>query len=472
MIVVVLVIVVAMLLRLYRINEYAVFLSDQAIDSNAVKSILEGHLTLLGPRASVGNFFNGPIVYYLMVPFYLLLHNDPLAGTFFQIAIQIVTVPFLYLLGRRLAGVTGGLVTIWVFALSPVYIDYSRGAFNAYPAILCVTIVTYLLTARTVRPIAFFVSGVLTGMMVQMHYLLYPYALGYALYLIWRWRSVRILVVYLTGFVVGLAPFLLFEVRHDFLNLRMIVSQGQSLVTHLSLIARVMFAVRGLGTIVGIGSGVAGLLLVTIGTLSVIFRHRSPMYLRVWFIVHVLIFSGTLVLYRGVLQSHYMLGFHIVFVLGAVWLLVESTPRWFVTVVCIALFLRTCVFGSDIFRVPKAHDGLSLQDQRTVAKIVYRWRMRTDQSSTWNITQDAQQDNRAMPLRYLLSLDNDLYAPRGVEDYYSNAELYLLARSDKKLQDIKTWEVQSFGTQYATIQRSRINDVFTLYHLRKLNGLD
>jgi hypothetical protein len=67
--VVISIIVLAFVLRMYHIDRLAVFLSDQAIDSFVVKDILAGHFTLLGPRASVGQFFNGPIVYYLMTQF-------------------------------------------------------------------------------------------------------------------------------------------------------------------------------------------------------------------------------------------------------------------------------------------------------------------------------------------------------------------------------------------------------------------
>jgi len=42
------------------------FLGDEGRDVLIVYNILHGKLTLLGPTASVGGFFLGPIYYYLV----------------------------------------------------------------------------------------------------------------------------------------------------------------------------------------------------------------------------------------------------------------------------------------------------------------------------------------------------------------------------------------------------------------------
>ena len=55
-------------LRLYRISGYMTFLGDEGRDVLVVKRIIVDHKwTLLGPTASVGGFFLGPIYYYFML---------------------------------------------------------------------------------------------------------------------------------------------------------------------------------------------------------------------------------------------------------------------------------------------------------------------------------------------------------------------------------------------------------------------
>src|SRR5882672_8128859 len=65
-------------LRLYKIPDYMNFLGDEGRDVLVVKHMIVDHkFTLLGPTASVGGFFLGPIYYYFMLPFLWLWHLDP-----------------------------------------------------------------------------------------------------------------------------------------------------------------------------------------------------------------------------------------------------------------------------------------------------------------------------------------------------------------------------------------------------------
>ena len=63
------ILIISAFMRLYRIRDYIVFLGDEGRDVIVVRNILHGDLTLLGPTASVGGFYLGPIYYYMMAPF-------------------------------------------------------------------------------------------------------------------------------------------------------------------------------------------------------------------------------------------------------------------------------------------------------------------------------------------------------------------------------------------------------------------
>src|SRR6266550_6434571 len=73
----ILILLLAAFMRLYRISDYMTFLGDEGRDVLVAKGILEGHFTLLGPRSSAGDFFMGPIYYYFITPFLWLWHLDP-----------------------------------------------------------------------------------------------------------------------------------------------------------------------------------------------------------------------------------------------------------------------------------------------------------------------------------------------------------------------------------------------------------
>lgn len=457
---------VALALRVYRIGEYAIFLPDQAIDSTAVHGVLQGHMTLLGPRASVGDFYNGPIVYYLMVPFFWLMGSDPLAGTVFQITLQIATIPVLYALTRRLAGVKTALISIIIFTFSPLYIEYSRGAFNAYPALFFSTVIAYLVTRDHLTPLVVLFIGILCGMMVQMHYLLYVYVGLYGVYLAYRTRSIRHCVSFIMGCMVGLSPFLVFELRHDFLNLRAIFMGTHSSMIQVPLIDRLGSLVSSIGMIFGI-SGIGSVFGVVIGTLLVGKLLRPvPTHVRMWYLTMTLALLLCLILYKGVLLSHYILGFHIVCLVYVSGVIARLPSVRIVTAVMTGYILYMMIARSDVYGVPKAQDGLSLQDVRRTAQYIGDIEGESRSSTPWNVTQDAQQDNRAMGVRYLLSLEAR-YEPLPFTDYLSNRELFVVHRTSKPISTIDTWEVRSFGSEYTLVQSVRINDTYSLAYLRK-----
>src|SRR5213080_2576723 len=93
-IVLILILVFAAFLRLYRIADYMTFLGDEGRDVLVVYNILHGHLTLLGPTSSVGGFFTGPVYYYFMAPFLWLFNYDPVGPAVMVALFGIITVWF------------------------------------------------------------------------------------------------------------------------------------------------------------------------------------------------------------------------------------------------------------------------------------------------------------------------------------------------------------------------------------------
>ena len=215
--------------RMYRMYDLAVFLADQAYDSTAVFNIIRGKLTLLGPIASVGGFHFGPVVYYLMVPFFLILRGDPISGTVFQTSLSLATIPLLYILGKRLKNEVVGLVASFLFAISPLMIDYSRASFNPVPLIFFSSLIIFLVLRNADRrtPTQSFLIGVLLGWAVQMHYLaisLLLFSFFFPFFLYRKSFFISYFSFLITGFLIGVSPFLMFEMRHDFLNTRLFLT--------------------------------------------------------------------------------------------------------------------------------------------------------------------------------------------------------------------------------------------------------
>ena len=104
------ILLIASFFRLYRVRDYLVFLGDEGRDALVWQRMIVDHkFTLLGPTASVGGFYLGPVYYYLTLPFAWASHLDPVGPAYFVSFLGIATVYLVYLFGkgnRLLCGVT------------------------------------------------------------------------------------------------------------------------------------------------------------------------------------------------------------------------------------------------------------------------------------------------------------------------------------------------------------------------------
>lgn len=226
----------AAFLRLYRISDYMTFLGDEGRDVMIAKGILEGDFTLLGPRASAGDFFLGPIYYYMIAPFLWITRLDPVGPAIMVALIGIATVFLVYLVGKQFFGARAGIMAAMLYAVSPLVIAYSRSSWNPNPMPFVSLLSLYLLYLAVKKESIklFVVVGFLLGIAMQLHYLTtFLGAIVFFFVLIGdllherKKIIIRYIKHYLSlfiGFVVGLSPFLLFEVRHGFPNFKTIYS--------------------------------------------------------------------------------------------------------------------------------------------------------------------------------------------------------------------------------------------------------
>lgn len=253
-------------LRLYRIADYMTFLGDEGRDVIVAKGILEGNFTLLGPRASAGDFFLGPIYYYMIAPFLWLWHYSPVGPAVMVALIGIATVVLVYHVGKEFFNVKAGLMAAMLYAISPVVIAFSRSSWNPNPMPFFSLLSMYLLYHAVKRNSwkLFLTVGLLLGIMMQLHYISVFLAIIMVVFIAIGDQIVKIglnLKRYVlnysyfgVGFLIGFSPFLAFEARHGFPNIRTIFSfifsanaSGHyiSNQTFLSVVADVFFRLFG-----------------------------------------------------------------------------------------------------------------------------------------------------------------------------------------------------------------------------------
>ncbi len=230
-----LIILVSAFFRLYKIADYMTFLGDEGRDVMVVKGILQGDFTLLGPRASAGDFFLGPVYYYMMAPFLYLSNLDPVGPAVMVALFGIATVFLVYIVGKSFFGRKAAFIASGLYAISPLVVGYSRSSWN--PNLMpFFSLLLLFLTLKAVKNQShklFILVGFLIGIALQLHYL--TVFLGVIVFIFTAVSEVfitkkKLLNRYLThgvgmlaGFMVGLSPFLLFEIRHGFPNIVTIV---------------------------------------------------------------------------------------------------------------------------------------------------------------------------------------------------------------------------------------------------------
>lgn len=256
----------AAFLRLYRIEDYLVFLGDEGRDVLVVREILQGNLTLLGPRASAGDFYTGPIYYYMMAPFLFLSNYNPVGPAIMIALLSIATVYMIYRFGREWIGEAGALAAAALYAVSPLVIRYSQSSWNPYPMPFFSMLIFYLLWRGVKKPsfVLFSIIGILYGIAFQLHYIevfvgviIFFFILIGNLILKHKNKFTEVIKEYgeiFMGFIVGFSPFLAFEILHGFPNSKTILNfvilgdPGATDLTHdsfIEIISNVFFRLFG-----------------------------------------------------------------------------------------------------------------------------------------------------------------------------------------------------------------------------------
>lgn len=248
-------IILAAFLRLYKIADYMTFLGDEGRDVLVVKRLIEGvasilsgnfvgadgKLTLLGPTASVGGFYFGPVYYYMMVPFLWIFNFNPVGPAIMIALLGSLTVGMVYYFGKVFFNNKRyffksihvvGFIAAFLYAISPIIIGYSRASWNPNP-IPFFTLLACFVLLRAIekeKKIWFILTGFLLGILMQLHFVTVLFVSVVFFFLLLEYgvhtkkkdliRIVKNYTYIIIGFIIGWLPYIGFELRHNFQNTR------------------------------------------------------------------------------------------------------------------------------------------------------------------------------------------------------------------------------------------------------------
>ncbi|HSW96196.1 MAG TPA: glycosyltransferase family 39 protein [Candidatus Saccharimonadales bacterium] len=307
------ILLIAAFMRLYRIEDYMTFLGDEGRDVLVAYNILHGHFTLLGPTASVGGFYFGPIYYYFMAPALFLANYNPVGPAIMVALIGTATVWLVYKIGKEFFGTATAIVASFFYAISPIVVSYSRSSWNPNPipffALLVLWFIykgeekknqkeNFLLSSRK----DFLLAGIFLGIAIELHFIVAILGVIVILYLLAVKRghikkeTIKTVITqyfWLTiGFFIGWLPYLGFEFRHGFPNTRSVIN----FVFHSGKVSgdnSNFFMIVG-----NVFFRLFGRLVATFPPLEQLYNYKHPVLLNIWiaFIVIIAIGSVTLLI--------------------------------------------------------------------------------------------------------------------------------------------------------------------------------
>ena len=313
------VLALAAFLRFYKIEEYMIFLGDEGRDAIIVKDMIDKwHFPLIGPPTSVGNIYLGPLYYYMMLPPMVLTNFNPVSASVMVAMIGVATVFLVYYLGKTWFGRGAGLLAAYLYAISPVTINYSRFSWNPNPLpfFTLLAILSIVKLQKSNNFLWLILTGLSLAAALQMHYLaliLIPVIVTLWFYQVLK-KSAK--ENFLKGTLLGLAAFLItmsplfwFDLRHNFLNYKAVIALfgkgeavGMNLFSNFGRIPEIYNYVLIGRYMAGENALLAILLSLIIFTLLIYWIIKRKIILAVWIIVGLVGLS----FYQNGIYDHYL----------------------------------------------------------------------------------------------------------------------------------------------------------------------
>lgn len=226
----IIIMIFSVVLRVRHWGDY-VFGFDQVQILENAEHIIQGNMTLIGPRTGPAQMFTGPAIYYVTAGFLLFVHSPYVLIAdviFFTLVSGGVS---LYLLHRIGQTKMHRVVFLTIWAISPFLVSMDRILWNPslmfMASALCFFPLYRLIEMKRVTLtkdwLDFSLIGIGTFLGYQAHFsgLFLPAIVVGSAVVLKKWRlTLWLILATLFGLIVTLIPTLVFDVRNDWLNAR------------------------------------------------------------------------------------------------------------------------------------------------------------------------------------------------------------------------------------------------------------
>lgn len=345
-------------------NSFA-FTYDVGRDMLAVENIVVNHkIIFIGQTTGVEGIFYGPWWYFILsIPFFIFSGN-PQGIAFFMSIIGIIAILLGYIIGKKIGGVFLGIIFSSFLSISSIMVLSSSQIWNPnlipFFSVLVLLILYSLFsdsTHKIYRLINFLLLGLFLGLIIDLEIVFgVLFFLGICASLIFMFRkeiTMKEIAIFLSGLLLIFSPRIIFEVRHDFLMSKTLVStfsNGFMLPKQFSIFDALINRLNSLfntwnATLTGQNS-IAGFILIIFVFLSLLFFYKKMENMQKQFIKTILIvivvFLIGITFFNQAAWPHYLVGIPIFYIL-LVSLAINATrialkKTWIIFFILLVLF--------------------------------------------------------------------------------------------------------------------------------------
>lgn len=216
--------------RFYNLPKRLSFDWDQEYYSYQVKNILNGDLTLIGPRVNNDKgFFLAPYFFYLLVPFYLIKKLHPQSLFYFVIFYNLLFFIITFYTLKKTFHFKTVLFFLFFWSINPLLISFDVTPWNANWVILGIVItflVLYTIYQDKENIFNWIFLGLNSGLFFHFHFQ-FVFIIFFSFLFIIFFLKKKILnyfrkILFSLGcFLFTFFPLFLFDLRHNFLNTKL-----------------------------------------------------------------------------------------------------------------------------------------------------------------------------------------------------------------------------------------------------------
>ncbi len=219
--------------RFYNLEQRIGFDWDQEKFSSEIRAIVIDHKpTLIGPRTNNDlGFFLGPYFNYLLSPFYYFTNGDPIAMYYFIILFAPLFFILSFFVLNRIFGFWQACLFMFWWSINYSTINYDSMPW--WPVLIPLGVILSWQILKKIylknKLLDWFYIGVLIGVFSNFHFQFVLVAFFIAVFLILylfdkKKLYLKNILASKLGFLITFFPLLIFDLRHDFLNLKLFIN--------------------------------------------------------------------------------------------------------------------------------------------------------------------------------------------------------------------------------------------------------